>query len=123
GWSGFVEMLAVIAVVGVLAAMLLPALASSREKARRTQSLSNLKQIGLALGMFADQHNGQLPASLDDIKGTVGNEKLFYDVSTGVPFSYIGAGHKWQEGVDKVLAYSLSEHGGNVLFNDGHVSW
>ncbi len=124
GSHGLVALLVVLVIVGILSAMLLPALSAAREKARRTQSLSNLKQIGLSLAMYADQHGGQLPASLDAIKGTVGSEKVFYDVSSGQPFNYVGAGLKWQEaGGEGVLAYSYSDQGGNVLFNDGHVSW
>lgn len=56
-----VELLVVIAIIAVLAAMLLPALARAKESARRAKCLSNLKQAGLGLKLFANDHNGRYP--------------------------------------------------------------
>ena len=124
GWRGAIVVIAAMGVFVLLAAMLLPALSSSREKARSANSMSNLKQIGLGLGMFADQHGGRLPNTLDEIKGVVGSEKIFYDVESDKPFIYVGAGKMWQENPADVLAYSpVDMNGRNVLFNDGHVEW
>jgi len=57
------ELLGVIAIIGVVAAILLPALARARETARRASCLNNLSQLGLALHLFAAEHDGQLPWS------------------------------------------------------------
>ena len=51
----------VIAIIAILAAMLLPALSRAREQARRAVCINNLKQIGLAITMYAQDYDGGLP--------------------------------------------------------------
>jgi prepilin-type N-terminal cleavage/methylation domain-containing protein/prepilin-type processing-associated H-X9-DG protein len=57
-----IELLVVIVVIGVLAALLLPAAQASREAARRTQCMNNLRQQAVAVNLYANQHSGELPA-------------------------------------------------------------
>lgn len=56
-----VELLVVITIIAILAAMLLPALARSKESAHRSTCISNLKQIGQCLQMYTDDYDGAIP--------------------------------------------------------------
>lgn len=72
GTRGFtlIELLVVIGIIAIIAALLLPALAAAKERAKRAQCMSNLKQIGVALIVYANDNDDVLPQS------TVAGESL-----------------------------------------------
>jgi prepilin-type N-terminal cleavage/methylation domain-containing protein/prepilin-type processing-associated H-X9-DG protein len=64
-----VEMLVVIAIIAVLAALLLPALTQGKRRAQRIQCIGNLNEIGTAFQIFAHDHGGKFPMQLPAAEG------------------------------------------------------
>src|SRR6185503_19578929 len=61
GTFSLIELLVVMAVIGVLVAMLLPVLYQTKENARRTKCASNLRQLGIMLVMYSDDNKSWFP--------------------------------------------------------------
>src|SRR5436853_7728989 len=58
-----IELLVVIAIIAILAAILFPVFAQAREKARQTGCLSNMRQLGTAAQMYAQDYDERLPGT------------------------------------------------------------
>lgn len=89
GGFTLVEMLAVIAIVGILAALLLPALSQTKARAQRIQCVSNLKQTGVAFHTFLHDHNDRFPMQLStNFGGSLEFIEASYQVGGNFYFGY-----------------------------------
>jgi prepilin-type N-terminal cleavage/methylation domain-containing protein len=85
-----VELLVVIGIITLLIAILLPAGLSARERARRTVCSSNLRQIGQAMKMYANDNKGQYPRTVMNSDEGIGSPTAFLIPPERNPFEPFG---------------------------------
>jgi hypothetical protein len=137
GYIGTV--LTTFAILGLLAGLLLPAVATARDRSRRAACMSNLSQIGKCCFMYAMDHDERYPPKLKALAEMAGDSpKLFVSPATGKQPGDFSSVDEWSDYVlvpnrsqsdpfDAVLAFTKPDcypgKGGNVLTVDGAVRW
>ena len=130
----------------VMMGVMMPSLARARMQANRIKSASNLRQIGQALLLYANENKGKYPREMGELlltqdvtidvfvnpqsKTSPPRNKNKEDqavwVSKDSDYEYLGAGKNNQTGADVVIAHEKIRPGLpgiNMLFGDGHVEW
>ncbi len=128
--AGLEPSLGAVAGAAVGAGVMMPALHRTRKQAKHAVSMSNLKQLGLALMIYADEHDGKLPDSIEQARQYYRDSKILDSPQKPAGFdgpSYIYVkGHSLEAELPSrmVLAYENPEYLDDkvpVLFLDGHV--
>ncbi len=97
--AGFtlIELLCVVAVISILISLLLPAIQSSREQARRMQCVNNLYQLSLAIHNYAAAHRVFPPGSVDEA-GPIDNLPSGYRIGWSVQIlPFMERGNLWNQ--------------------------
>lgn len=104
-----IELLVVISIIALLIALLLPALQTAREAARAAQCLSNLRQAGIAMAVYAQDYDGKVRRNASNWRDPLVNTNYFTD-PTGLTCP------SWEAG-------NTGSYGIRIEFFQGGVDW
>lgn len=105
-----IELLTVIAIIGILAAILIPTVSKVRDSARRAVDGSNIRQIGQASLIYANDHNDRLPGPNMNVNYAGDNEEPINNIQTYAAALAVGGGLN-----DASLWVSASDNSANIL--------
>ncbi|MBI4023391.1 MAG: type II secretion system protein [Verrucomicrobia bacterium] len=105
-----IELLVVVAIISILAALLMPALRNARDRAKQIYCINNLKQLAVAVFLYANEADGKFPLVWYNGEGPwawkltayVKNTKLYNCPSNPIPYDGYGAAPPW------CLSYGLN---------------
>jgi prepilin-type N-terminal cleavage/methylation domain-containing protein/prepilin-type processing-associated H-X9-DG protein len=112
----FIELLVTITIIGILMALLLPALARTKETGRSAACLSNLHQIGLALQIYVQENQNRLPYMYDKplvpglgtngptvntvLSNYLGNMEVLHCPSDSTIYDATGSSYSWNSALN-----------------------
>lgn len=115
-----IELLVVISIIALLIAVLLPALGGAREAAYQTQCAANLRQVGLAINMYANDFDGYLPGSVNWADEVQASQYLNISDVSAKPNVMGCPVHLRQHGKANGRTYAMSARIGTSPYNSGY---
>jgi prepilin-type N-terminal cleavage/methylation domain-containing protein/prepilin-type processing-associated H-X9-DG protein len=125
-----IELLVVVAIIGILASLLLPSLSKARKKAVQVTCLNNLKQIGIGIAMYAEDHENTVKSSLVN-KTSVWSSNLFQKAYLPTPSADSrtlflcpsGEPNTWQSDTDHRISYGMKDWQGWSVAGGADPGW
>jgi prepilin-type N-terminal cleavage/methylation domain-containing protein len=115
-----IELLVVIAIIAILAAILFPVFAQAREQARKASCLSNCKQLGLAMQIYAQDYDDMLPG-WDNPGGTSLASQWGWAIEVPLLDAYVKSPNVWTcPSGPKTAAFQEGPKGAKVVVDYGY---